>query len=124
MLKPYFSRDPPPLKPTVPDCIIQGPAVAVCDEDDDVAAGALETWEPDGGADGEVGGETIASDGGTTCAIVYPAVKTPSKVFRSTPGQTSLTSHDVGVGDARPVKQAPCWVSPQRAAILRTSHYA
>ncbi|XP_071520846.1 uncharacterized protein [Panulirus ornatus] len=49
MPKPYFSRDPPPLEPKVPVCIILRPAVAVCDEVDDVAACASKTWDPGGG---------------------------------------------------------------------------
>ncbi|XP_071514358.1 uncharacterized protein [Panulirus ornatus] len=50
MPKPYFSRDPPPLEPKVPVCIILRPAVAVCDEVDDVAACASKTWDPGGSA--------------------------------------------------------------------------
>ncbi|XP_071532401.1 uncharacterized protein [Panulirus ornatus] len=44
-----FSRDPPPLEPTVPVCIILRPAVAVCEEADDLATSVSETWDPGGG---------------------------------------------------------------------------
>lgn len=40
-------------------------------------------------------------------------------VFRETPGRTTAACHDVDVGDAPPVKQAPYRVNPQRAKILR-----
>ncbi|XP_076053551.1 uncharacterized protein LOC143032568 [Oratosquilla oratoria] len=41
------------------------------------------------------------------------------EVFRDTPGKTGLILHDVDVGDAKPIKQAPYRVNPQRAAIIR-----
>ncbi|XP_076047311.1 uncharacterized protein LOC143028834 [Oratosquilla oratoria] len=41
------------------------------------------------------------------------------EVFRDTPGKTDLILHDVDVGDAKPIKQAPYRVNPQRAAIIR-----
>ncbi|XP_071525731.1 uncharacterized protein [Panulirus ornatus] len=44
-----FSRDPPPLEPTVPVCIILRPAVAACEEADDLATSVSETWDPGGG---------------------------------------------------------------------------
>ncbi|XP_076032451.1 uncharacterized protein LOC143020172 [Oratosquilla oratoria] len=41
------------------------------------------------------------------------------EVFRDTPGKTDLILHDVDVVDAKPIKQAPFHVNPQRAAIIR-----
>ncbi|XP_071550835.1 uncharacterized protein [Panulirus ornatus] len=49
MPKPCFSREPPPLEPTVPVCIILRPAVAACEEADDLATSVSETWDPGGG---------------------------------------------------------------------------
>ncbi|XP_071552452.1 uncharacterized protein [Panulirus ornatus] len=47
--KPCFSREPLPLEPTVPVCIILRPAVAACEEADDLATSVSETWDPGGG---------------------------------------------------------------------------
>ncbi|XP_071545573.1 uncharacterized protein [Panulirus ornatus] len=47
--KPCFSREPLPLEPTVPVCIIFRPAVAACEEADDLATSVSETWDPGGG---------------------------------------------------------------------------
>ncbi|XP_071516432.1 uncharacterized protein [Panulirus ornatus] len=44
-----FSREPLPLEPTVPVCIILRPAVAVCEGADDLATSVSETWDPGGG---------------------------------------------------------------------------
>ncbi|XP_071536782.1 uncharacterized protein [Panulirus ornatus] len=49
MPKPCFSREPLPLEPTVPVCIILRPAVAVCEGADDLATSVSETWDPGGG---------------------------------------------------------------------------
>ncbi|XP_076041857.1 uncharacterized protein LOC143025739 [Oratosquilla oratoria] len=41
------------------------------------------------------------------------------EIFRDALGRTNLTLHDVDVGDAKPIKQAPYCVNPQRAAIIK-----
>lgn len=40
-------------------------------------------------------------------------------VFRDTPGRTRAACHDIDVGDATPVKQAPYRVSPHRATLIQ-----
>ncbi|ROT63854.1 hypothetical protein C7M84_018235 [Penaeus vannamei] len=43
----------------------------------------------------------------------------PRMLFRDSPGLTTLAVHDVNVGDAAPVKQAPYRVNPNRLAPLQ-----
>ena len=40
-------------------------------------------------------------------------------VFPDVPGKTNLASHDVNVGDARPIKQHPYRLHPNKLAVLR-----
>ncbi|XP_066952268.1 uncharacterized protein [Macrobrachium rosenbergii] len=45
-------------------------------------------------------------------------IKSFPEVFRETPGLTSWLEHDVEVGDARPVKQAPYRLNPEKAKVV------
>lgn len=40
-------------------------------------------------------------------------------LFRTTPGRTSVIQHDVDVGEAKPIKQSPYRVNPNRAEIIK-----
>ena len=41
------------------------------------------------------------------------------ELFKDTPGRTTLTKHDVDVGDTRPIKQHPYRANPQKQEIIR-----
>ncbi|XP_066965398.1 uncharacterized protein [Macrobrachium rosenbergii] len=48
----------------------------------------------------------------------HQTLKSIIEVFRETPGLTSWLEHDVEVGDARPVKQAPYRLNPEKAKVV------
>lgn len=53
------------------------------------------------------------------CQEVSALLERYQTVFRDTPGRTQAACHDIEVGDATPVKQAPYRVNPHRAMIIR-----
>ncbi|XP_076049696.1 uncharacterized protein LOC143030434 [Oratosquilla oratoria] len=116
MLKDYQERDKND---------VGGPGRSVCtvsivpEEDEDSISPTLEmTWK----TNAEVWPQVVDKLGHLPAERREDLLELLSRyqgIFRDAPGRTDLTLHDVDVGDAKPIKQAPYRVNPQRAAIIQ-----
>jgi len=114
MLKPYYQRD----SPDAPVCAV---ALTPTEDEDNACPPTLEmtgTWEKNTNAWTKVSDKLTHLTAERREEFVS-LLSRYQDVFRDTPGLTTLAVHDVNVGDAAPVKQAPYRVNPNRLAPLQ-----
>ncbi|KAK3881589.1 hypothetical protein Pcinc_013971 [Petrolisthes cinctipes] len=115
-LKQYHSREPPDTPPdsTVPVC-----AADVClvdsqhEEEEDVSPitlSSVKTWQSNSATMQEKLEHLQPPQKTEVLDLLY---KYPS-VFKNEPGRTTAVAHDIDVGSASPIKQAPYRVHPSR----------
>ncbi|KAK3855836.1 hypothetical protein Pcinc_037786 [Petrolisthes cinctipes] len=115
-LKQYHSREPPDTPPdsSVPVC-----AADVClvdsqhEEEEDVSPitlSSVKTWQSNSATMQEKLEHLQHSQKTEVLDLLY---KYPS-VFKNEPGRTTVVAHDIEVGSASPIKQAPYRVHPSR----------
>ncbi|KAK3885664.1 hypothetical protein Pcinc_010150 [Petrolisthes cinctipes] len=115
-LKQYHSREPPDTPPdsSVPVC-----AADVClvdsqhEEEEDVSPitlSSVKTWQSNSATMQEKLEHLQQPEKTEVLDLLY---KYPS-VFKNEPGRTTAVAHDIDVGSASPIKQAPYRVHPSR----------
>lgn len=114
-----FEEAPPPPEPQAPVCLT-GPSAQGVEEGEIVESpfSSEEAW---------LANHTIISSMETRSGRLQPdqrrdlvaLLEQYPALFKDRPGRTSLVTHDIDVGDARPVKQAPYRLHPRHEPAVR-----